>query len=188
MIRLAEMADFPQILAIYQKAREFMKENGNPSQWGDTFPREEVLKNDIEEKRHLYVITRGENGGEDCAEDCAVEGGETGETIVGVFALIIGPDPTYAVIEPCEGDPPENTGFWLDESLYGTIHRLASGGRAHGIFAEAIAYSRRQIAHLRIDTHADNLIMQRLIARAGFSRRGIIYTDDGSPRIAYELI
>lgn len=188
MIRLAEMADFPQILAIYRKAREFMKENGNPSQWGDTFPREEVLKNDIEEKRHLYVITRGENGGEDCAEDCAVEGGETGETIVGVFALIIGPDPTYAVIEPCEGDPPARSGFWLSDSLYGTIHRLASGGRAHGIFAEAIAYSRRQIAHLRIDTHEDNLIMQHLIERAGFSRRGIIYTDDGSPRIAYELI
>lgn len=173
MIRLAEMADFPQILTIYRKAREFMKENGNPSQWGDTFPREEVLRNDIEEKKHLYVITRGE---------------KDAEIIAGVFALIIGPDPTYAVIEPCTGDPPENTGFWLDESLYGTIHRLASGGRAHGIFAEAIAYSRRQIAHLRIDTHADNLIMQRLIARAGFSRRGIIYTDDGSPRIAYELI
>ena len=173
MIRKAEMADFPQILAIYQKAREFMKENGNPSQWGDTFPREEVLRNDIEEKRHLYVITRGE---------------KDAEIIAGVFALIIGPDPTYAVIEPCEDDPPARSGFWLDESLYGTIHRLASGGRAHGIFAEAIAYSRRQIAHLRIDTHADNLIMQSLIARAGFSRRGIIYTDDGSPRIAYELI
>lgn len=173
MIRLAEMADFPQILTIYRKAREFMKENGNPSQWGDTFPREEVLRNDIEEKKHLYVITRGE---------------KDAEIIAGVFALIIGPDPTYAVIKPCEGDPPENTGFWLDESLYGTIHRLASGGRANGIFAEAIAYSRRQIAHLRIDTHADNLIMQSLIARAGFSRRGIIYTDDGSPRIAYELI
>ena len=172
MIRKAEMADFPQILAVYQKAREFMKENGNPSQWGDTFPREEVLRNDIEEKRHLYVITRG----------------ETGETIAGVFALIIGPDPTYAVIEPCEGDPPARSGFWLSDSLYGTIHRLASGGRAHGIFAEAIAYSRRQIAHLRIDTHEDNLIMQHLIERAGFSRRGIIYTDDGSPRIAYELI
>lgn len=173
MIRLAEMADFPQILTIYRKAREFMKENGNPSQWGDTFPREEVLRNDIEEKKHLYVITRGE---------------KDAEIIAGVFALIIGPDPTYAVIKPYGGDPPENTGFWLDESLYGTIHRLASGGRAHGIFAEAIAYSRRQIAHLRIDTHADNLIMQSLIARAGFSRRGIIYTDDGSPRIAYELI
>ena len=172
MIRKAEMADFPQILAIYRKAREFMKENGNPSQWGDTFPREEVLRNDIEEKRHLYVITRG----------------ETGETIAGVFALIIGPDPTYAVIEPCEGDPPARSGFWLSDSLYGTIHRLASGGRAHGIFAEAISYSRRQIAHLRIDTHADNLIMQHLIERAGFSRRGIIYTDDGSPRIAYECV
>ena len=172
MIRQAEMADFPQILAVYQKAREFMKENGNPSQWGDTFPREEVLRNDIEEKRHLYVITRG----------------ETGETIAGVFALIIGPDPTYAVIEPCEGDPPARSGFWLSDSLYGTIHRLASGGRAHGIFAEAIAYSRRQIAHLRIDTHEDNLIMQHLIERAGFSRRGIIYTDDGSPRIAYECV
>ena len=36
------------------------------------------------------------------------------------------------------------------------------------------------------DTHADNAVMQRLLEGAGFVRCGIIYTDDGSPRIAYQ--
>lgn len=37
-----------------------------------------------------------------------------------------------------------------------------------------------------IDTHEDNEVMQHLILKNGFEKRGIIYTDDGSPRFAYE--
>ena len=42
------------------------------------------------------------------------------------------------------------------------------------------------IKHLRIDTHADNKVMQKQILKNGFTRRGIVYMEDGSPRIAYE--
>ena len=45
-----------------------------------------------------------------------------------------------------------------------------------------------QIAHLRIDTNEDNRVMQRTVEKAGFTRRGIIYIADGTPRIAYDLI
>ena len=72
MIRLAQNQDFKEILMIYAYARKFMAENGNPTQWGSTSPREEVLRNDIRQQQ-LYVI---ENDAKD--------------KILGVFALIIG--------------------------------------------------------------------------------------------------
>ena len=41
---------------------------------------------------------------------------------------------------------------------------------------------------MRIDTHEDNKIMQHLIEKNGFSKRGIIFKDDGSPRVAFEYV
>ena len=54
--------------------------------------------------------------------------------------------------------------------------------------ATAVAFARERINHIRIDTHEDNKIMQRAIARQGFSRCGIIHLANGSPRIAYALL
>lgn len=105
----------------------------------------------------LYVIT-GEEG------------------IHGVFYFFIGEDPTYGYIE----------GSWLSDAPYGTIHRIAGDGSG-GLLKTAVAFAKEKIDHIRIDTHEDNHIMQRAIAKQGFRRRGIIYIADGSPRIAYEL-
>ena len=45
----------------------------------------------------------------------------------------------------------------------------------------------RDIAQsIRSDTHADNKTMQHLIEADGFTRCGIIYIADGTPRIAYQ--
>lgn len=38
---------------------------------------------------------------------------------------------------------------------------------------------------LRADTHADNIYMQRALTATGFVRCGTIYTEDGTPRLAY---
>lgn len=140
MIRLAQNQDFKEILMIYAYARKFMAEHGNPTQWGSTSPREEVLRNDIRQQQ-LYVI---ENDAKD--------------KILGVFALIIGEDPTYQRIEQ---------GSWKDESLYGTLHRVASAPGAHGILEQALDFSSGKITHLRIDTHEDNEVMQHLILKTG---------------------
>ena len=51
MIRLAQNQDFKEILMIYAYARKFMAEHGNPTQWGSTSPREEVLRNDIRQQQ-----------------------------------------------------------------------------------------------------------------------------------------
>ena len=96
--------------------------------------------------------------------------------ICGVFLFAIGNDPTYGYIEGC----------WGSDTPYGVIHRVA--GIGGGIFAAVLAYCRTQIGHLRIDTHADNKPMQHVLEKAGFTRRGIIYVADGTPRIAYDMI
>jgi len=98
--------------------------------------------------------------------------------IHGVFFFTIGDDPTYARIED---------GSWLSDAPYGTIHRIAGDGSG-GIVGTAVAFARGKIRHLRIDTHRDNKVMQHVVEKHGFSRRGIIYVSDGSPRIAYEMV
>ena len=79
-------------------------------------------------------------------------------------------------------------GKWLEDSPYGTIHRLASDGQIKGIFAACVSFCQNICPHLRADTHHDNLTMQHLLVKNGFAQCGIIYISDGSPRIAYEKI
>ena len=100
-----------------------------------------------------------------------------GEVIHGVFFFWIGEDPTYKRIDST----------WRSNLSYGTIHRIAGDGSG-GILKTAVAFAEDRIGHLRIDTHADNLVMQRAVTGLGFQRRGIIYLEDGSPRIAYDFI
>lgn len=40
----------------------------------------------------------------------------------------------------------------------------------------------------RSDTHKDNLPMQNVILGGGFTYQGIIYIEDGTPRLAYEWL
>ena len=101
---------------------------------------------------------------------------ESGERLCGVFMFEVGNDPTYTYIE----------GSWRSDSPYGVIHRIAGVGG--GVFAAALEYCSGVIGHLRIDTHADNKPMQHVVEKAGFSKRGIIYVEDGTPRIAYDRI
>ena len=95
--------------------------------------------------------------------------------ICGVFCFIIGIDPTYGYIE----------GAWASDSPYGTIHRIASVGG--GVFGDVLTFCRSLIDHIRIDTHRDNAPMRHLVAKHGFTQRGIIYVADGTPRIAFDL-
>ena len=100
------------------------------------------------------------------------------EAIHGVFAYFTEPDPTYAYIE---------NGQWLDDGPYGTIHRVAADGSG-GVFSAVLAYAMECNLHMRIDTHADNKVMQHVLEKHGFQRTGIIYLEDGDPRIAYEKV
>lgn len=157
MIRLAKKEEINRILEIYETAKIFMRENGNPTQWNDGYPEKELLLSDIK-KGELFVLDEG-------AGICAC------------FALIGGIDPTYGYIEG---------GSWLSDSDYGTIHRIASDGTAKKVFQKAVSFAKKTYDHIRVDTHEDNHPMQHVILKEGFSYRGIIYLENGDPRLAYE--
>lgn len=70
---------------------------------------------------------------------------------------------------------------------YGVIHRVASDGSKRGIVERIVDFAKGKVNLLRIDTHEDNKTMQRAIERQNFKRIGIIYLEDKSPRILYEL-
>lgn len=158
-IRKANLQDLEQILKIYEYARRFMAETGNPTQWGNHYPEKNLLIEDIEKDRLFVVCEQGR--------------------VRGVFVFLIGEDPTYQIIED---------GAWPNDALYGTIHRIAGDGEIKGLVEMCVEYCSNLIDNLRIDTHHDNKIMQYVIEKSGFKRCGIIYADDGSPRIAYQKI
>lgn len=70
---------------------------------------------------------------------------------------------------------------------YGVIHRVASDGSKSGIVERIVDFVKGKVNLIRIDTHEDNKTMQKCIERQNFKRIGIIYLEDGSPRILYEL-
>ena len=158
-IRHSTMADLPDISDCYAYAREQMKLNGNPTQWGNSSPAEALILGDIQ-SGHGYVIE--ENG-----------------VICGVFAFIIGPEPTYQEIW---------NGQWLNDDEYGTIHRLASNGKSKGIFEACLQFCESLCPNIRTDTHIDNAPMQHLLPKFGFQRCGTIRVANGTLRTAFQKI
>ena len=78
---------------------------------------------------------------------------------------------------------------WLSDSPYGVVHRIASDGSVKGVGTFCINWAFAQSGHLRIDTHGDNVVMQNLMKKLGFTQCGTIYVvEDNDPRIAYEKI
>jgi len=157
-IREAEYNDLECIMDIYDRARKYMIANENSKQWGNGYPRQELLQKDIKEK-HCYV----------CVDQ---------DIVLAVFILIYGKDETYATIE---------NGTWLNDYKYATIHRLASSGKVNGIANACIEWCKNQYSNLRADTHEDNKVMQHVLKKNGFIECGTIYVKDGTKRIAYQL-
>ena len=157
-IRPAQMSDLPEILEIYAQAREFMRCSGNPNQWWDYHPAQELLLADIP-KQQLYVW-------DDSEQLCAV------------FAYIPGDDPTYLNID----------GQWLNDAPYGVIHRIAVRNQGQGLIARIFDWALAQCPNLRIDTHVNNVPMRRALEKYGFQYCGIIHIFNGDERIAFHKV
>lgn len=157
LIRNTEAHDLEAVMEIYASAREFMRDNGNGGQWGQTHPRRELIEADIENKNGYVVEENGE--------------------IIGTFFFKIGEDPTYKVI---------HDGKWINDGEYGVMHRIAVKYHGCGIVGFVYDHCYNIIKNLRIDTHKDNIPMQRSLEKAGFKYCGIIHIDSGDERIAYQ--
>ena len=161
--RRATMDDLPTILGIYEHARELMAVSGNPTQWGHTFPRKEVVCADIEHQRTVLLTD-------------AVGGAER---ILAQFALCPGKDPTYAHID----------GAWLDDDPYVTIHRIASSRLVGGTAKDCVNWCIEHYGNVRADTRPNNKAMQHVLESNGFARCGLIQLLDrptDTTRIAYQ--
>lgn len=158
MIEKANLSQLPEIMAIYGKARAFMAQNGNPDQWGNVYPPEEMIRQDILNEKCYVNLKDG--------------------IIRAVFYFAVEADPTYDYIE----------GAWLNDAPYGVIHRVAVGENGRGTAAECFAYACERCENLRIDTHEKNIPMQKCLVKNGFVPCGTIYWENGDPGIAYQKV
>ena len=159
MIRKSTQEDIPVIMGLIDQARQKMAVEGNVHQWANGHPSRQLIENDVA-RGVGYVLT---------AED--------DDEPVATFALIEGPDPTYATIYD---------GQWLNDHPYYVIHRVASGPKAHGVMRAVLNFAFTLTDTIRIDTHADNKTMQSLLRKYGFQYCGIIHLANGDPRVAFQ--
>ena len=157
IIRKTTESDLAAIGEIYENAKRFMRNSGNPTQWNQGTPNMDTAREDME--RGVGYV--------------AEEDGK----ILAVFMFSQEPDPTYAKIY---------NGAWRSNAPYGVIHRIAVAEQGRGIIDFCIRYCYSICPNLRIDTHRNNLPMQRALEKRGFRYCGIIYLENGDERLAFQ--
>ena len=157
--------DIPQIMPIIKQAKKYLKDN-HVHQWVDDYPSAEIFESDIA-KGHSYVL-------------------EKEHQIVATAAISFDGEPTYDQI---------HDGEWLSRQPFVVIHRIAVDQdlKGQGISAVILEHTQKMCRELavhsiKIDTHRDNLSMQRFLEKNGFSYCGIIYLECGDERLAFEKI
>ena len=156
-IRPAVAGEEKRIGEIYDGAKRYQRQTGNMHQWTGAYPGEESARDDIADGK-LFVV---EQGGE----------------IHGVFFFDTGIEPTYLKIYD---------GAWPSDEPYGFIHRIASDGVVRGIVRLATEWALKRCDRVRIDTHRDNLPMQKALAATGYRYCGIIHLLSGDERLAFQ--
>ncbi len=155
----AEMQELDTVMEIYGEAREYMRENGNLEQWSGGYPQRELVERDVISGDLFLCKNNGET--------------------VGVFFYKFGEDPTYKTIYG---------GEWLNEDKYGVIHRIAVRSHRKGVASQCFEWALKQCGNVKIDTHKDNIPMQRSLLKNGFSYCGIIHLENGDERLAYQIV
>lgn len=160
IIRQINKLEVAEANEIYEKAREFMRAAGNNDQWNSAYPGIKDIKDGME-KGHSYV----------CCD---------GDEVVATFHFETeADDPTYRVIYD---------GAWKSTEPYAVMHRVAVKYHGRGIIDFCINECFKRFPNLRIDTHRDNIPMQKVLARNGFEYCGIIHLANGDERMAYQKL
>ena len=167
-IKLSTLENIPEIMTIIKDAKELLA-SLKIDQWQNGYPNAAQVEQDIL-KGESYVVLSDEN------------------QVIATSMFTTNKEPTYQIIEE---------GSWkVDESKnYGVIHRMAikkeyrKQGLATLLFDEFHQQLKdKNIQSLKIDTHKDNLGMQALIKKLGYSYCGIIYTSYNAKRLAFEKL
>ena len=163
--RHTKLEDIERIMEIITQAQRYFKENGI-DQGHNGYPNARVIENDIK-NNHSYVLLKNDE-------------------IVATVAISFDGEATYNEIF---------NGSWKSHSDYVVIHRVAVDNHVKGIglSSEIIAHTaslamKKGVHSIKVDTHEDNLAMQRSLTKNGFDYRGVIYLADGSKRVAFEKV
>ena len=133
IIRHSTASDIPTLLRLADEARQIMRRSGNMNQWVNGYPDRAAFESDIQQQGS-YIV---EN--------------DLGEP-VGCFAMLPGPETTYARIYE---------GQLLDtERPYYVIHRIASLPQAHGVLRAIIDHAFLMILSPE-NRRKKNVILQR---------------------------
>lgn len=166
-IRRSTSDDIPNIISIIDDAKEYLASQ-KIDQWQNGYPNSEQIEEDIK-NGESYVVLNDEN------------------RAMATSMFTTNSEPTYKVID----------GNWIinETKKYGVIHRMAIKkefrklGLATILFDEFHQQLKSQnIQSLKIDTHEENIGMQSLIKKLGYQYCGIIYTDYGAKRLAFEKV
>lgn len=161
IITKATLNDLDFIMSIINEAKDYLKDN-NVNQWQDAYPNKEILFKDINNDE-LYVI-------------------KDNDLIIGVFALS-NYEETYNKIYE---------GNWASDKDYTVIHRLAISNayKGKGVTKFIFDYLKDKYNYIRVDTHRDNIAMNKCLINNGFIYRGIIYLnrDGDNKRNAYDYL
>ena len=157
MIRKAELKDLTKLNELYEAARRYMRENGNPDQWGTGYPNDEIIIEDI--KSGVLYTDEGVN-----------------------FAFVLmGEEEAYKTIY--EGKWLNNEPYL---TLHRVAGNGKVKGVFSQIFEFSLEKMKEAgLSNLRIDTHEKNLTMQNAVTRQGFVRCGSVKLREGE-RIAYQ--
>lgn len=153
------------ILNIIKQAQYYFKEQGI-NQWQDNYPNFETVKNDIKSKNG-YVLLKGND-------------------VIGTVVVIFDGDKNYEYIV---------SGGWISNDEYAVIHRIAVDVSYKGLGLSSLIIKNivgicldKGIHSIKVDTHRENISMQRLLKKNGFQYCGIIYLENKSERMAFEKI
>jgi hypothetical protein len=167
IIRKTEICDLDSVMPIFDEARATIRALGI-DQWQNGYPSREVIEQDVALLQSRVVVTDG---------GICTAHGTIGGQVCATFALIFDGEPTYNKIYD---------GKWKSNDEYAVIHRVAVKYNGRGLADKIYAYCYSLHPNLRIDTHRDNIPMQRSLTKNGFEYCGVIYIDDGSERLAYQ--
>jgi len=106
--------------------------------------------------------------------------------IVGTVALSFDGEPWYDDI--CNGK-------WITNGDFLVIHRLAvsSDVRGTNLASEVIKQAEklcasRGVSSIKIDTHEDNIVMQKFVKKNGFEYCGVVILGNEGERLAFEKL
>lgn len=161
--RFATDKDFPNLWNIILQAKQQLKQQGS-DQWQKGYPLPETLHHDISMHRGCVLCLAGK--------------------IIAYAAVIFTGEPAYEHIN----------GTWLSNQNYVVLHRLAVANeyKHQGMAKEMILQVERlaiaeKVYAFRVDTHAQNEFMLRLIKSLSFVYCGKIEYEQGE-RLAFEKL